>query len=76
MKTTFKLLIILLAITSNTLAQKNITKNGSIRFYSDTPMEKIEAVNNQVNSALDVSTGDFVFKVLIKSFELDRKSVV
>jgi len=72
MKTTFKLLIILLAITSNTFAQKNITKNGSIRFSSDTPMEKIEAVNNQVNSALDVSTGDFVFKVLIKSFEFKK----
>jgi polyisoprenoid-binding protein YceI len=35
-------------------------------------MEKIEAINNQVNSALDVSTGDFVFKVLIKSFEFEK----
>jgi len=35
-------------------------------------MEKIEAINSQVNSALDISTGDFVFKVLIKSFEFEK----
>jgi polyisoprenoid-binding protein YceI len=72
MKNTLKLIILLLAFTSSTFAQKNITKNGHIRFYSETPMEKIEAINTQVNSALDVSTGDFVFKVLIKSFEFER----
>ena len=35
-------------------------------------MENIEAINKQVNSALDIVTGDFVFKVLMKSFEFDR----
>jgi polyisoprenoid-binding protein YceI len=72
MKNVIKLIVTLLAISGNTFAQKNITKNGRIRFYSETPMEKIEAINTQVNSALDVSTGDFVFKVLIKSFEFER----
>ena len=34
-----------------------------IRFYSEAPLEKIEAVNRQVNTALLAQTGDFVFKV-------------
>jgi hypothetical protein len=57
---------------SSLFAQKYITKNGHIKFYSETPMETIEAHNRQVNSALDISTGDFVFKVLIKSFEFEK----
>lgn len=53
-------------------AQKYITKNGHIKFFSEAPMETIEAHNRQVNCALDISNGDFVFKVLIKSFEFEK----
>lgn len=72
MKNRLKLILVLLAICSNTFAQKYMTKNGYIKFSSETPVEKIEAINTQVNSALDISTGDFVFKVLIKSFEFKK----
>jgi polyisoprenoid-binding protein YceI len=53
-------------------AQKYITKNGYIGFFSHTPMEDIKADNNQVASVLDITTGDMVFQVLIKSFHFDR----
>ncbi|MEI7898047.1 MAG: YceI family protein [bacterium] len=53
-------------------AQKFITKSGHIKFFSDSPLEKIEAHNRQVNSALDMATGGFVFKVLLKSFEFEK----
>jgi len=53
-------------------AQKYMTKNGNIKFYSETPIETIEATNNQVNAALDSQTGDLVFKVLIKSFQFEK----
>ncbi len=53
-------------------AQRYITKNGHIKFYSETPIETIEAHNRQVSSALDASTGDFVFKVLMRSFEFEK----
>ena len=53
-------------------AQKYITKNGYIGFYSHTPMEDIKGDNNQVASVFDVSTGEMVFQVLIKSFRFDR----
>ena len=62
--------IILFAFTA--FSQKYLTKNGYIKFYSETPMETIEAHNRQVNSALDIETGDFVFKVLMKSFEFEK----
>jgi polyisoprenoid-binding protein YceI len=54
------------------LAQKFITKSGLIRFYSDAPLEKIEATNRQVNAALDLTTGSFVFKVIMKSFQFEK----
>ena len=59
-------------LTTNSFAQKYITKNGHIRFYSETPMETIDANNQQVNCALNSQTGDFVFKVLMKSFEFEK----
>jgi polyisoprenoid-binding protein YceI len=52
--------------------QKYMTKNGFIGFYSHTPMEDIKGDNNQVASVLEISTGDIVFQVLIKSFHFDR----
>ncbi len=64
--------IVFILVASAGYSQKYITKNGYIKFYSETPMETIEAHNRQVNSALDISTGDFVFKVLIKSFEFEK----
>ena len=53
-------------------AQKYLTKNGNIMFYSETPLETIQAENQQVNAALDPQTGDFVFKVLMKSFQFEQ----
>lgn len=53
-------------------AQKFMTKNGNISFFSSMSMENIEAHNKQVNSAIDSKTGDFVVKVLIKSFEFEK----
>lgn len=72
MKNIIKLTIILLMISGSVFGQKYITKNGKITFFSDAPAEKIEGHNNQVNTALDITTGDLVFKVLMKSFEFEN----
>jgi hypothetical protein len=53
-------------------AQRYITKNGSIYFLSDAPLMKIEGINNKVNSALDIKSEMFVFKVLMKSFVFEN----
>jgi polyisoprenoid-binding protein YceI len=65
-------MIVSLAMGIQLQAQKYITKNGKIHFYSDAPTEKIEAFNNQVNSALDITSGDFIFRVLMKSFQFEK----
>jgi len=72
MKKITTLLAIMLLAASMVNAQKYMTKGGTIKFSSETPMEKIEGVNRQVNSALDFTTGNFVFKVLIRGFEFEK----
>jgi polyisoprenoid-binding protein YceI len=70
-----KTLIILLLCSVIALpikAQRYITKNGFISFYSHTPLEDIKADNNQVASIFDSSTGELVFQVLIKSFHFEK----
>lgn len=66
-----KIIVLVLAVMSVYIvnAQKYISKNGHISFYSSTPIENIEAHNNQAASILDASSGELVFNVLIKSFE-------
>ena len=66
------LLFVLLALFQLSTAQKYVSKNGHIKFYSHTPVEDIEAHNNQVVSILDPATGDLAFNLLIKAFEFKK----
>ena len=66
------LLLLFSSVMTFANAQKYMTKNGYIGFYSHTAMEDIKGDNNQVAGVLDTSTGDMVFQVLIKSFHFDR----
>jgi len=65
-------LALILFIVATSFTGKYITKNGNISFYSDAPLEKIEAKNSQVNAALDSQDGALLFKVLIKSFIFEK----
>ncbi len=65
-------LFFFMIIFSAANAQKFMTKNGYIGFFSHTPMEDIKGDNNQVASVLDTNTGEMVFQVLVKSFHFDR----
>ncbi|NTW34078.1 MAG: YceI family protein [Bacteroidetes bacterium] len=72
MKNLIKIAVILFALSNNVFAQKYISKTGKVSFYSEATMEKIEAHNNQMNAAINLTTSDVVFKVLIKSFEFEK----
>jgi len=72
MKKLFLSLILLALVGLSANAQKYITKNGHIFFHSDAPLETIEAHNKQVNAALDATSGDFVFKVLMNAFVFEK----
>lgn len=72
MKKTILFIVLGIALTNGVFAQRYLTKTGSVSFFSKAPLENLEAHNSQVNSALDLKTGDFVFKVLMKSFEFEK----
>jgi len=69
---TILLALSLLLISAGANAQKYMTRTGKISFYSSTPMENIEAYNNEVASIADAGTGDLVFQVPIKSFKFEK----
>lgn len=48
------------------------TRNGKVNFFSKTPMENIDAVNNEVFSVIDFQKGEIAFAILIKSFRFER----
>ena len=66
------LLLLALGIAGLSFGQRFITKNGHVWFHSEAPLETIEAHNKQANAALDIKTGDFVFKLLMKSFIFEK----
>lgn len=53
-------------------AQKYFTRSGSISFYSEAPLENIEAHNKKATSVLDIETGNVEFAVLIKAFQFEK----
>lgn len=72
MKKTINVFIVVFLVSASVFGQNYVTKTGHIKFYSETPIETIEAHNHSVNSALNPESGDFVFKLLIKSFEFEK----
>jgi len=66
------LILLFLGLGSTAFSQKYITRDGYIGFYSSTPLEDIKADNNQVASVIDISTGEIVFQVLIRSFRFEK----
>jgi len=53
-------------------AQKLMTRTGKVSFFSSTPIENIEAFNNEVACALDTKTGALLYIVPIKSFKFEK----
>lgn len=49
-----------------------MTRHGQVSFFSKTTLENIDAVNNEVASALNIQTGELGFAVLVKSFHFER----
>jgi len=64
-------LMALIVAGSTAFAQDYLTRNGKISFHSSTPIEDIDAVNNEVVSTLNTATGEFNFRVAILGFKFD-----
>lgn len=66
------LVLLILFLASSVAAQVSMSRNGTISFFSDAPLEKIEAHNRQVISKLNIEEGTLDFAVLIKAFQFEK----
>ena len=68
------ILVLALGMSLGLFAQNGtyFTRTGHISFFSEMPMENIEAHNRQVSCMFDINTGALAYKVLIKSFEFEK----
>ncbi len=72
MKTTLLIACAVVALNVGHGQDIFMTRSGQVSFFSTTPIENIEAVNNEVSSILNAGTGELVFAVLIKSFKFEK----
>lgn len=49
-----------------------ITRDGTTTFFSHSPIEDIEAVNDKTTAAIDFGKGEVVVKMLIKHFTFEN----
>jgi hypothetical protein len=52
--------------------QQYFTRDGKVSFYSETPVENIEAFNSKASSVWDSQSGQMEFAVLIKAFQFEK----
>src|SRR5215204_1746812 len=69
---TFLISFIMITITTSSAQQRLLTRNGTVSFFSKTPLETIEAHTQTAASVFDKQTGQIEFRVLIKSFEFEK----
>ncbi|NVK29093.1 MAG: YceI family protein [Flavobacteriia bacterium] len=71
----FKFIFTLLLIgfaSSQMSAQRMMTREAYIKFFSSTSVEDIEAASNQASSVLEKNTGKIAFQVLMTSFSFEK----
>ncbi|WP_201977329.1 YceI family protein [Hymenobacter rubidus] len=64
--------LLLAALGQASAQNKYMTKTGQVSFFSSSPIEDIEAKNQQVAAVLDFGTGQLAFSVPIKAFVFKR----
>lgn len=58
---------------TSAFAQKYLSQESYIRFYSEAPLEDIEAINEEARSVLDLETNFIVATVPITGFQFEKK---
>lgn len=70
-----KLICLLLAAAFFPLAgmtQTHKSIKSYIRFFSDAPMEDIEAINTEGSSLFNIETGEIAFSIPIRGFQFEK----
>lgn len=63
------------AVAGEVYSQRLLEKSGNVTFYSEAPVENIEAVNQQVLAIIDPATGEVAVSMLMKGFQF-RKALM
>tara|TARA_B100001564_G_C20656773_1_gene679595 strand:+ start:894 stop:1424 length:531 start_codon:yes stop_codon:yes gene_type:complete len=66
-----RVFLIIFCLEAN--AQQFIAKEGVITFFSEAPIENIQAYNKKVGAVYNASTSELVFSVKIKDFIFKKK---
>lgn len=61
-----------MAIISPLFAQRYTSESSKVVFFSEAPMENIEAYTNQASSIFDLATKQIVFSVPVKTFTFEK----
>lgn len=72
MKTIISIILLLTAFTEVQAQDKFFTKSGYAKFYSEAPLENIEAVNNKVQSIIDMQKQDVVISMPMTAFQFEK----
>jgi hypothetical protein len=63
-----RLILVCLLFSSHIFAQQYLSKEGNVSFFSEAPIENIEAVNKKATGVIDLRTGGFAFQIMIEDF--------
>ncbi len=64
--------LLLSGISLTGFAQKWGTRIGQIDFFSETPLENIEARNKKVSAVVDAASGNIAVSLAIRDFKFER----
>jgi hypothetical protein len=71
-----KLIFLLLLLFSlQVKAQTYKSENGTVSFFSEAPLENIDATSKHLVSAINIANGEIVFEVAIKSMQFENKKM-
>jgi hypothetical protein len=68
----FLLLSIYLLCVLPVKGQLYSCKEGTVSFFSEAPLENIDAINKNINSFLNLTTDEVVFLVPVRGFKFDK----
>jgi hypothetical protein len=63
-----RLILICLLFSTQLIAQQYYSKKGQVSFFSEAPIENIEAVNKDLSAIVDSQSGGFAFRLKIQDF--------
>ncbi|WP_298765020.1 YceI family protein [uncultured Polaribacter sp.] len=72
MKNLYTVFLCLFTVFVINAQERYLTKSGQITFFSESPLENIEAKNNQVLSIVDASKKQMAISILMKSFMFEK----